>query len=300
MRRRFLISGWFSFEQVVATTGDLLAADVVCGWLRDAGEEFDMAVAPFLEGGMDWRELDPLQYTDLIFVCGPLHVDGPVAELLERFASCRLTALDVSLLDEGDREHFDAVLARDGIEVAQVDLSLAACPQTAPVAGVALAPATQREYPDGRHAQVDAAVWSLLHSIPAAVIDVDTDLARAGRFRQPAEVDSLMARCDVVVTSRLHGVVLALRQGVPALAVDPIPGGAKVKAQTNALRWPATFTADRLDPAKLRQSFEWCLSQEARERARECRQQGLAEIERIRSDLFASLDGSPRLARGHR
>lgn len=38
----------------------------------------------------------------------------------------------------------------------------------------------------------------------------------------------MLRRLDVVVTTRLHGLVLALKNGVPALAVDPVaaaPGG---------------------------------------------------------------------------
>src|SRR5436305_1693050 len=34
-----LVTGWFSFEQMGASAGDLLARDVACKWLRDAGRE---------------------------------------------------------------------------------------------------------------------------------------------------------------------------------------------------------------------------------------------------------------------
>ena len=32
---RVLLSGWFSFDEVIATVGDELGAGVVAGWLRD-------------------------------------------------------------------------------------------------------------------------------------------------------------------------------------------------------------------------------------------------------------------------
>ena len=48
----------------------------------------------------------------------------------------------------------------------------------------------------------------------------------------------MIGRADVVVTTRLHGLVLALKQGVPALAVDPVAGGAKVAAQAAVWGWP--------------------------------------------------------------
>jgi polysaccharide pyruvyl transferase WcaK-like protein len=48
----------------------------------------------------------------------------------------------------------------------------------------------------------------------------------------------VIARADVVVTTRLHGLVLALKQGVPVLAVDPVAGGARVATQAAAWGWP--------------------------------------------------------------
>jgi polysaccharide pyruvyl transferase WcaK-like protein len=80
-------------------------------------------------------------------------------------------------------------------------------------------------------------------------------------------VQALIARADVVLTTRLHGLVLALAQGVPAVAVDPICGGAKVLAQARVLDWPACLTVDALEDAALKRDFEWCLTLEARQRA---------------------------------
>lgn len=49
---------------------------------------------------------------------------------------------------------------------------------------------------------------------------------------------------DLVVTTRLRGLVLALRNGVPALAVDPVVGGAKVAAQGRAWDRPVLTMTD--------------------------------------------------------
>ena len=56
-----------------------------------------------------------------------------------------------------------------------------------------------------------------------AVVAIDTrlDANRTG-LRTPAQVESLIARTDVVVTTRLHGLVLALKNGVPAVAIDTV------------------------------------------------------------------------------
>ena len=34
---RVLVAGWFSFDEVIATVGDELGADVVVGWLTERG-----------------------------------------------------------------------------------------------------------------------------------------------------------------------------------------------------------------------------------------------------------------------
>jgi polysaccharide pyruvyl transferase WcaK-like protein len=67
-----------------------------------------------------------------------------------------------------------------------------------------------------------------------------------------------------VVTTRLHGLVLALRHGVPALAVDPVAGADKVSAQAHAWQWPALVAAesvvrDRRGTAVLQDWWRWSL-----------------------------------------
>ncbi len=79
----------------------------------------------------------------------------------------------------------------------------------------------------------------------------------------------MFARLDAVVTTRLHGLVFALRAGVPVLAVDPVAGGGKVTAQAAALGWPALITAEQaLDTGVVDHWWQWCLSAAGREHAR--------------------------------
>jgi hypothetical protein len=72
---------------------------------------------------------------------------------------------------------------------------------------------------------------------------------------------------DAVVTTRLHGLALGLKAGVPVLAVDPVAGGGKVTAQGAALGWPVFAAEDTGDPALLGERLAWCLSAEGRARA---------------------------------
>ena len=52
------------------------------------------------------------------------------------------------------------------------------------------------------------------------------------------------------MTTRLHGLVLALKNGVPAVAIDTVAGGAKVARQADALGWPV-LAADSLTASEL-------------------------------------------------
>jgi hypothetical protein len=47
---RVLLAGWFSFDEVIATVGDELGADVVARWLTDLDVDHGVAWAPYLRG----------------------------------------------------------------------------------------------------------------------------------------------------------------------------------------------------------------------------------------------------------
>ncbi len=74
------------------------------------------------------------------------------------------------------------------------------------------------------------AINKLIQSREMVTVPIDTRLdTNSSRLRSAAEVESLIARMDLVITTRLHGLVLALKNGVPAVAIDPIPGGFKIE-----------------------------------------------------------------------
>ena len=112
-----------------------------------------------------------------------------------------------------------------------------------------------------------------LAAADCARIALDTRLG-PGEWRSPAtaaQVESAIARADVVVTTRLHGLVLALKNGIPVLAVDPVAGGATVAAQAAAWDWPVlTARAGNpvLDRGELDHLWAWCRSPEGIARAR--------------------------------
>jgi hypothetical protein len=266
-RVRALLVGWFSFVHGEATAGDVLGVEGVAAALAAAGIRHDVAWSPVMcpAGGMRLDQAAPDRYTHLLFVCGPAHGEQ-VRELHDRFARSRRIAIGVSVVDPADPAvtGFDQVLPRDGPRDAGAVVDLAARPRPAavPVAGVLL---TQGQHEYGgrrRHERVTEAMTAWLGAKDCARLPLDTRLdPRDWRLcASPGQLESILRRLDLVVTTRLHGLVLALKNGVPALAVDPVDGGGKVTAQAAAWRWPALVAAEGVDGGRLDRYWDWCLS----------------------------------------
>jgi hypothetical protein len=199
----------------------------------------------------------------------------------------------VSVVDPDDpaATGFDVILARDAPGTApRHDLSALVPFTPVPVAGVVLAPG-QAEYGTGRrHDEVHSRLTSWLSDHDCALVPLDTRLdTREWRsFGTPDQLLSVIGRLDIVVTTRLHGLVGALRCGVPALAVDPVADGAKLAAQARTWDWPAVLTADEMSDDALERWWRWCLSEEGRTRAR-TRTVGNELI----TELLAAIDAAP-------
>lgn len=293
---KVLIAGWFSFEEMGATAGDLLCRDLVARWLQEAGLPFEVATAAPFTGGVAWESEDPKEYSHLIFVCGPLGNGWPVADMLERFRDCELIGLNLTMLDDLENWNpFALLLERDSNRTARPDLTFLSPPRPVPVVGLILAD-RQKEYRErALHARANAAIDELLSSREAAVVRIDTrlDHNRTGQ-RTAAEIESLIARMDLVVTTRLHGTVLALKNGVPALVIDPIAGGHKVHRQTKTLNWPICFAADGLLDTELQEAFDFCLTDEARTQARECSRRAKQLLAGVPGELLGQLQRNPQ------
>ncbi|MFN2494288.1 MAG: polysaccharide pyruvyl transferase family protein [Pseudonocardiaceae bacterium] len=277
---RILLTGWPSFVCGEATAGDVLSMERVHRALGEAGLSVEVAWSPvFRPGALSLDDADPDRYTHLVFACGPAH-GAQVRLLHSRFSRCRRIAVGVSVIDPTDPAvtGFDRVLARDG-EVApgRRDLSASAPTRTVPVIGVVLAPG-QPEYGERRrHDTVHQrlATWLAEQDCVRIPIDTRLDPRNWRHAATPDQLDSLFGRLDAVLTTRLHGLVLALRLGVPVLAVDPVAGGGKVSAQADAWTWPALVTAEGLVSRTLNSSaalshwWRWCLSTQGRALAAE-------------------------------
>lgn len=282
-----LVAGWFSFEDGHATAGDLLAAQVVRRWLEEAGVDHELAAAPPFKGDVDWREADPGMYDAVIFVCGPFDALGNEAAFFERFEGRPMLGVNLSMPQSPERWNpFDTLLERDSPTTGRADLAFAAETAAVPVVGVCLV----EDYPEALTAPAHQAVRSLLERFEAASLPVDTRLdVNATGLRSEREVESLLAATDLIVTTRLHGLVLGVKNGVPVLPIDPAPGGGKIVRQAQTIGWPVCFVADELSAEALDRAFQFCLTEDARSAARECSLRAREAVERARDDFLAGL-----------
>lgn len=262
MVQRALVTGWFSFRDGEATAGDLGAAKAISGWLEAAGIAHDVAYSPALAaatGTLCLDDADPAGYTDLVFACGPLE-GPPVEALARRFDRCRRLAVGVSVV--GEAAHlFDAVLARDGEGLVVPDLAfLDASRRQWPLVALVAAHDPPDHGARSRHRVVNEALRHFLEGVPAAVVEADTRIdPRSPSRRATGQLDALLRAADVVVTTQLHGLVLALRNGTPVVAVDPIDGGAEVRDQATVLGWQPVLLPDEITDEVLSEALDLCL-----------------------------------------
>ena len=293
LMKKVLLAGWFSFEQMGATTGDLICRDLVARWLTQSNVQFDVALAKPFDGGVHWEDLAPSEYSHVVFVCGPFGNGPPVDRMLDRFSACTWLGLNLSMLQNLDEFNpFLRLWERDSNRDARPDLVFLAPPVEKPLIGVVLVH-PQGEYPlRARHDRANKAIECLLDRKRCPIIRIDTRLDENSTGQRTAdEVELLIARTDLVVTTRLHGTVLALKNGVPVLAVDPIAGGAKIARQASTIGWPYCFTTERIDDRTLDAAFAACLEPAARALARQCRQRALSLLASVEPQFRQFIGG---------
>ncbi len=285
---KVLLAGWFSFEQMGATAGDLLCRDLVHQWLSRAGADHDVAVAHPFTDGVAWRKLDPKAYTHLIFVCGPFGNGPPVDEMLAAFGHCRMVGLNLSMLQALDEwDPFELLIERDSSRAARPDMVFLTQQPRVPVIGVVLVH-PQGEYGGrGMHGEANAMIERVLSQREASLVKIDTRLDENGSgLRTSAEVESLIARMDAVITTRLHGLVMAIKNGVPAVALDPIRGGAKIVRQGESIGWPYVAAAESADERQLLEWFDLCVQPDARDEAKRCADRAADQLSQVHAQIL--------------
>lgn len=295
---RVLVTGWSGVLHGEATAGDVLAMQAVADALTAAGTACETGWSAVMcpPGGLRLTDADPADFTHLVWACGPLH-GAPVTETADRFAGCRRIAVGVSVLDPADAavDAFHVVIARDSVGTGGLpDLAARPVVGSVPVVAVFLTHGQQEYGTRRRHDDVSGALGRWLGSRDLARLELDTRLdPRDWRLAAtPRQVESVLRRVDAVVTTRLHGLVLALKNGVPVVVVDPVLGGAKVTAQARAWDWPV-LGAESVDPASLDAALAAALSAPGRAAAARASVSALSAGAGQLDALLAALQAPP-------
>jgi hypothetical protein len=287
--KKTLVIGWFTFEWMGATAGDYIATDILCGWLREAGIAYDVAVfKPIEQGQIATESVVPGDYRAVVFVCGPIGDAPPLSDFLDRFPHAQKFAANVTLLQErAEWNPFTHVVERDSTQRTCPDLTFAAAPAAAPVVGIIYLD-HQPEYSGVMHEEVERVVRDVLERRDIATVQIDTQLDPANRYglRTPAQVESVIAKMDAVITTRLHGAALSLRRGVPPVVIDSIRGGAKLSRQMKRIEWPLALEVGHLTTEAFERALDVALSPEARQMARECAARAARGVEQVKQEFM--------------
>ena len=287
---RALVVGHFSFPGGGGTFGDIEAQEVVCSWLSEAGIGFD--VASNIEDGVDGIKLDQVdesKYGIFIFVCGPWYPHRRIpALLLKKFAHCLKIGVNLTTYEAGT-SGFDYLLARDNPDEVQADISFANKVNLLPVVGVVL---VERQAVYGRrqrHLYVRQIIREYLEAGEVVPVWLDTIAHnnKAG-LNNGQQFESLIHKMDLVITNRLHGTVLSLKNAVPVIAIDAVAGGGKVTAQAKALGWPLVIPSESLSVETLRASVEHCLNTDTRPDLQRIQQQAISSVQHTK-DRFLNI-----------
>src|SRR5262249_10805232 len=140
------------------------------------------------------------------------------------------------------------------------------------------------------HRRANGAIERLIGRREMAPVRIDTRLdENATGLRTAAEVESLIARMDVVLTTRLHGTALALKNGVPAVAIDPVAGGAKIRRQAETIGWPVVLAGESASDEELLQAFDYCLTEQARDLAQRCADRARQSLASVGGEFLSFL-----------
>jgi len=207
---------------------------------------------------VDWQEFSPEACDAVVFVCGPILRNHPETQaFFEKFSSVMSAGVGVSLLPQSHFNYcnpFKYLFARQGGAEAFGDVAVCAPKplndirhresRDELVIGLALR-GEQHEYGTDRclWREVEIVFKALTDTLRSyasvRVVQIENHLARS--HLSPDEIEAQYALCDLVLTTRFHGAVAALRQDVPFIAVDQIDGGGKVFPLLAGRQWDAVF-----------------------------------------------------------
>jgi hypothetical protein len=266
--KRALIIGHFS------TFGDIAVLDQIKDRLSSQELAFDCLpystkLTKISEGWADWHDVCQRNYTHLIVVCGPVWKElfSKHYDLIDRFSDCVWIGINLTMVDTIENFNpFDILIERDSNRTVRPDLAFSGKHDNLIVAGLCLVKA-QGEYGNRQlHDLANTKLNGLIRRAGCATVHLDTTFPKIKNNQgigSTSEFEAIVRRVDVLLTTRLHGLVLGLKNDIPVIAIDPIAGGDKVMRQARALGWSEVFHAEHVSDLMLDESLKRCLQNKA-------------------------------------
>jgi hypothetical protein len=275
-----IIVGWWGSIEMSPTAGDKLAVDAVVNALSTTITEIHVSsLTPYKHNKaltIPWQKTVATDYALFVFVCGPLVFSSKsLCKMLRHYNSCKRVAIGVSIINVNDpllTEYFDGIIPRDmsgphSKYKETFDVALAALsplphvsqriPQSDKIKIGCVLRGNQSEYGERCWFQKAVELMHTLSTLPNVEIkQFDTVLIPKLKYDTQRVLDNF-SNLDLVITTRMHGLLLSLSMGIPVIAMDQIEGGKKVTNISNKIEWDWCYSVKDINLSDITQ----CLSQ---------------------------------------
>jgi len=258
MYKKIALCGWFSLEKGQATSGDILCLNEVSSWLKQWKFEFEIIYAKKV-GGRGYKDYNRDFFATQIFICGP--IDGKYEvqkELFDWFLGSWYFWSN-SIINRIDSMHSQNSIIRDGIEPIYPDFSFLQPTLNVPFV-ITIFRDAQKEYGVNNclHNTVSSIVNNVLNEGNYFHETISTELNCSWQemLMKSMAIEKFISCADLVITTRLHGLIHSLRSGRMAIAIDQIRDGAKLATLCNQIEYPYFILAEDLTKEWLKESIE--------------------------------------------
>jgi hypothetical protein len=294
--KKTLIIGAFSDIGKNATFGDIQAKEVLISWLNENKMNFDVIDnVSNTEKQQLIEEIDPNKYDTLIYVCGPFGKN----KIYKKFSHCLKIGLDVSIINDenyylNNSNGLNFIIPRESPNKTNPELAFKANSDKVLVVGLCLVH-FQNPIETSRHQQVDIAVKKYFKDSGNAIIKLDTLITTPIRknttnITSISQFESLVRKCDVIISSRLHGLVYSLKNNIPVVAIDPKLGGGKVTKQANELGWPVIINGDNLSSEDVSLAVQKALDKKNIDIMYKIQESASKKIDKLKEELIQKIN----------
>jgi hypothetical protein len=262
INNKAIVYGHFSFPGGGETFGDLEVKNEILIWLEEIDIDYDVAVAYENENkDILFSKIEPTDYGIFIFVCGPWNpARKKHRNLLINFNHCKKIGINLTTFEHGTNG-FDFLISRDDMKTSRADIAFSHKINKTPTIGFLL---VNRQIDYGikqRHFYVESVIKEFVEYENILPIWLDTNVNfNSEKINNYQDFESIIRNVDLIISNRLHGLVIGIKNSVPVIAIDPIEGGGKVSMQAKAVNWDILISAEELDLNFLKKMVDYCLN----------------------------------------